>query len=194
MSDPIFAIGVADIDNDGFEDLLVGTAALAMNRTFSNRCGTGFQEISVVSGSSFLDRPEHYAITDLDGNGSVDVLYLNQANQVRWLESGGALNRWVSIRASGHPPGLHFVLQLRDRDWILRRIERMMNLDTSILVGIGQAEMIERIDFYAPGETTPLKTLDQVEPNRRITVELPKLPGKRAIVPLDDEKTSKETL
>ena len=91
-------------------------------------------------------------------------------------------------------PGLHFVLQLRDRDWILRRIERMMNLDTSILVGIGQAEMIERIDFYAPGETTPLKTLDQVEPNRRITVELPKLPGKRAIVPLDDEKTSKETL
>ncbi|MBP9225947.1 MAG: VCBS repeat-containing protein [Verrucomicrobiales bacterium] len=194
MSDPIFAIGVADIDNDGFEDLLVGTAALAMNRTFSNRCGTGFQEISVVSGSSFLDRPEHYAITDLDGNGSVDVLYLNQANQVRWLESGGALNRWVSIRASGHPPGLHFVLQLRDRDWILRRIERMMNLDTSILVGIGQAEMIERIDFYAPGETTPLKTLDQVEPNRRVTVELPKLPGKRAIVPLDDEKTSKETL
>lgn len=193
MSDPIFAIGVADLDNDGFEDLLIGTAALAINRTFSNRSGTGFQEISVVSGSSFLDRPDHYAITDLDGNGSVDVLYLNQASQVRWLESGGALNRWVSICAPGHPAGLRLVLQLRDRDWILRRIDRTMDLDTSILVGIGQAEMIERIDFYAPGETTPLKTLDQVEPNRRITVELPKLPGKRAIVPLENENTSKET-
>lgn len=186
MTEGITAAGVADLDNDSYEDILLGTGSLSINRVFWNREGVGFKEISAVSRGSFLDEPASFAAADLDKNGTMDVLYLNKSGRVRWLEATGAMDGWVHVTVKGHPPEARLSLTVRDKDWVLHRIERRLGITSSLMIGIGQAEVIERLDLFGPEGGDPLSTLEKIEPNREVVIKLPKRPKKRAIVPMED--------
>jgi len=48
------SLATIDLDNDGFEDVIAGTAGLALNRVYWNRMGTGLRDITVSAGFGWL--------------------------------------------------------------------------------------------------------------------------------------------
>lgn len=178
---------VADLDNDSYEDLIVGTAALAINRVFWNQEGAGFKEVTIVCQGSYLDEPVAYAVADLEGNGTIDILSLDRGGAIRWLEATGAMDSSVIVKVNQAPPGCRVVLTVRDKDWVLRDIERRPGRDDTLLIGIGQADVIERLSIFAGDGAEALHVLEKVKPNEEIVIELPKQPRQRPVVPLKEE-------
>jgi hypothetical protein len=186
----ITAVGVADLDNDSYEDLVVGTPALAINRVFWNREGAGFRDVTIVSQGSYLDEPVAYAVADLEGNGTVDILSRDRSGAVRWLEASGAMDSSVIVKVNQAPPGCRVVLSVRDKDWVLRDIERRPGLDDTLMIGIGQAEVIERLAVFAPEGGEALHVLEKVKPGEEIVIDLPIKPRQRPVVPLKEESAT----
>ncbi len=186
LKERVTSVGIVDLDNDGYEDVFLGTGPLSVNRVFWNREGSGFMEISVVSRGSYLDEPVTFDIADPNADGRADIFYLNRSGRIRWLEAGGAMDRWIHLKVTGQPNGTRVSLSFRDRDWVLRSLERPLGLEPSLTIGLGQATIIERLDLFAGDETEPLKSLEKIEPNQALLVELPKRPKQRAVVPMAD--------
>jgi hypothetical protein len=183
----ITAVTVADLDNDSYEDLVVGTAALAVNRVFWNQEGAGFKEVTIVSQGSYLDEPVAYAAADLEGNGTIDILSLDRSGAVRWLEATGAMDSSVIVKVNQAPPGCRVVLTIRDKDWVLRDIERRLGIDDRLLIGIGQADVIERLSIFSGSGGETLHVLEKVKTTEEIVIDLPKRPRQRPVVPLKKE-------
>jgi hypothetical protein len=77
----------ADLDNDGFLDMYLGTgepsfATLIPNRMFKNVAGGRFSEITGTSGTGHLQKGHGVACGDWDRDGDIDV----------FIETGGAVN------------------------------------------------------------------------------------------------------
>ncbi|MEX2581489.1 MAG: VCBS repeat-containing protein [Verrucomicrobiales bacterium] len=180
------AFAVFDLDNDGFEDLLIGTEQLAMNRLFWNRGGLGFKEVSVVARASYLDRPLEFLAADLDGDGASDLLSRNEQGRIRRLEATGGGENWLLIHLSGHAPGTRLRLTVRDDDWVLHSIARTVRLEDRITIGLGDADLVEQLDVLPPETDAPLKTLENLDPNEELVIELPKRPKQRPVVPLSE--------
>lgn len=183
----VTAIGVIDCNNDGFEDIAVGTPEFAMNRLFLNGGGYDFTEVSVVSATSYLDAPEKFTTADLDGDGMADLLSRNSHDRIRRLECTGGSDRWLDIRLTGHSPGTRLVLIVRDEDWILHTIRRTIRNSNRILIGLGEADTVEKIDILPPESDESLKTLEKLAPNKVVTIDLPARPKQRPVVPMNDE-------
>lgn len=186
----ITAVSVADLDNDSYEDLVVGTAALAINRVFWNREGAGFKEVSIVSQGSYLDQPVAYAVADLEGNGTMDILSRDHSGVIRWLEASGAMDSSVTLKVNEAPPGYRVVLTVRDIDWVLRDIERRPGLDDTLMIGIGQADVIERLSVFAPEGGEALHVLEKLKPGEKIVIDLPKRPRQRPVTPVNEATTN----
>lgn len=180
----ISAIAPVDMDNDGFQDLVLGTGPLQINRVLWNRGGLSLREISVTSGISFLDEPVEIVGSDLDQNGASDLVYRNRSGKVRLFEASGDLQSWTRLRLSELVPGTRVSLIVRDRDWILHPIERIVGTKSDFTVGLGDADVIESIKVFYPGDTEPAKELQKMPPNQLLEIELPKRPKKRATVPI----------
>lgn len=185
LDEKVTSAGLVDLDNDGYEDIFLGTGALSGNRVFWNQEGSGFREISVVCRGSYLDEALRFDIADPNADGRADIFYLNGSKKIRWLEATGAMDRWIHLQVKEHPPGTRVSLSFRDRDWVLRTIVRPLGLDSSLTIGLGQAAIIERLDILAETGSEPLKTMEKIEPNRTLLVELPKRPKMRAVVPME---------
>lgn len=160
-----------DLDNDGLIDLFVATEALSPNLFYSNRGELGFREVSVSSGSSFLDSPALPVATNLGGDGSVDLVYSRTGGEIVWLQATGELQSWVELRAPRVPPGTRVELIVRDRDWILQRIVRSFGPAGSMFVGIGEADMIESATLMPPTSDTPIMRKTKLEPNQAFSFE-----------------------
>ncbi|MEC5125764.1 VCBS repeat-containing protein [Verrucomicrobiales bacterium BCK34] len=181
---PVTSMATADIDGDGFEDLIVGTETLQTNRLFWNQVGSGFREVSAVSGGAFLDSPVKVVSTDLDANGMIDLLVANDDGTVRRLEATDAAPAWISLHLSRPAPGARIELQVRDKDWIVHPITRHLDSHSQITIGVGNADVIESIEFFSPGEKESFQKLEKVEPNQHLEVEIKAQPRKRPVVPL----------
>jgi hypothetical protein len=182
----ITAGGVADLDNDSYEDLILGTAPLAINRVFWNREGAGFKEVTIVSEGGYLDEPVAFTSADLEGNGTIDILSRDRSGTIRWLEASGAMDRWITVKVLNAPAGFRIALSVRDKDWVLHEIERRPGGDATIMIGIGEADVIERITVLGPEGGEALHTVEKVALDQELVVTLPKQPRKRAVVPIKE--------
>lgn len=185
---PVASMTAADIDGDGFEDLIVGTKTLQTNRLFWNQMGSGFREVSAVSGATFLDEPTKMVSTDLDGDGAMDLLVSNQDGSVRRLETAGAAPNWISLHLSRPVPGARVKLEVRDSDWIVHTISRQFQNESQLTVGVGTADIIETIEIFAPGVEESFEKIEKVKPNQHLSVKIKAQPRKRPAVPLTNEE------
>ncbi len=181
------SFGIVDCNNDGFEDIAIGTPEFEMNRLFLNGGGYDFNDVSVVSESSYLDAPEKCITTDLDGDGMADLISRNKHNQIRRLECTGGNARWLDVRLTGNSPGTRLKLVVRDEDWILHTIRRTLRHSSRMLIGLGEADTVESIDVLPPESDEPLKTIGKVTPNESVTIDLPARPKQRPVVPLSED-------
>lgn len=182
--EPVLSLAAADLDLDGFDDLVAGTRALSPDRVFLNQGGTGFREATVSSQGGYLDETVAWATGDLEGNGSTDLLSVKRDGRVRWLEATGSPARWLRIALPGQPAGTRVEVSARDQDWVLRTTTRVIGQEPALTVGVGGGETIERLEVFEAGGKEALKSLEAVEPNRLVVIELPKRPGKRPVVPM----------
>ncbi len=178
------SIGIADLDADGYEDIVIGSGQLAVNRAFWNRQGMDFRDITVSSGMSYLDGVGAITVADIDGDGSIELLLENQREQVRWMKSEGRSGAWLQVDLQGGRPGMRVALVLRDKDWILHSVQRTVAAAPQISFGLGDAKTIESIQIFAPEIPEPIKTLEKQQPNQSLLIHIPKIPKKRAVVPI----------
>ncbi len=179
------SVAVADLDLDGHEDLVLGTTALSPDRIFANQGGTGYRDVSISAHGAYLDETDSCVAADLLGDGKIRLLATRRGNGVRWLEADGAYHRWLRIALPGQPAGTRLSVTARDRDWVASTFHRVLGEDSALTLGLGDADIVERIDVRDATGGETLKTLEKIAPDNAVVIELPKRPAKRAVVPME---------
>ena len=102
----------ADLDNDGFLDMYLGTgdldlATLVPNRMLRNVDGRRFADISTSSGTGHLQKGHGVACGDWDRDGDVDV-FIQMGGAVNGdkyhnilFQNPGQGNRWLTVKLIG---------------------------------------------------------------------------------------------
>ncbi|MEM6915228.1 MAG: VCBS repeat-containing protein, partial [Verrucomicrobiota bacterium] len=152
----ITGLSTVDVDQDGYDDLYFGTPPLSLNRTFWNRFGVSFREITVATRGGFLDAPKQLETADLDLDGREDLLYENESGQIRWLEPEGSVAFTLQVILSHPLPGAQLVATARDRDWILQTVTHTLRNHRFASIGIGEADVVEKLILLAPDRETVL--------------------------------------
>ncbi len=168
----VTTLAALDLDNDGYLDLAVGTEALSLNRIYWNQGGTGLREVSVTSRGSFIDDPAQMHASDLNADGHADLIYRNGAEKLRWLQSSGPIENYLRVVLPNHEPGTRISLVTRDHDWILHSIERTLEQEPSVTIGLGDAAVIETLEIILPDGKKLGQTLTGLKPNQDIVIEL----------------------
>jgi len=82
-------LSVADIDNDGFDDLYVCQPAGLPNRLYRNRRDGTFEDITEASGLGILDNTACALFADFNNNGRQDVVVVRADGPLLFLNQGG---------------------------------------------------------------------------------------------------------
>jgi tetratricopeptide (TPR) repeat protein len=82
-------VSVADIDNDGFDDLYVCQPAGLPNRLYRNRGGGAFEDITEMSGLGILENTSCALFADFNNDGHQDVILVRASGPLLFLNEGG---------------------------------------------------------------------------------------------------------
>jgi tetratricopeptide (TPR) repeat protein len=82
-------VSVADIDNDGFDDLYVCQPAGLPNRLYRNRGDGTFEDITEASGLGILENTACALFADFDNDGRQDVVVVRANGPLLFMNQGG---------------------------------------------------------------------------------------------------------
>src|SRR5579863_1366305 len=82
-------VSVADIDNDGFDDLYMCQPAGLPNRLYRNRGDGTFEDITEASGLGILENTACALFADFDNDGRQDVIVVRNSGPLLYLNEGG---------------------------------------------------------------------------------------------------------
>ena len=82
-------VSVADIDNDGFDDLYVCQPAGLPNRLYRNRGDGTFEDITESSGLGILENTACALFADFNNDGLQDVIVVRASGPLLFLNEGG---------------------------------------------------------------------------------------------------------
>jgi tetratricopeptide (TPR) repeat protein len=81
-------VSVADIDNDGFDDLYICQPAGLPNRLCRNRGDGTFEDITAASGLGILDNTACALFADFNNNGRQDVVVVRASGPLLFINQG----------------------------------------------------------------------------------------------------------
>jgi hypothetical protein len=166
----VMAGGIADLDNDGFQDIYLGTGnpevrRLEPNIFLHNRGGRRFEDLTRFTGLGAVDKGHGITFLDWDGDGDLEIyaslggfFHGDWARSAFYLNEAGNRNNWMSVRLSQ---------PLRNRDAIgahvtvtaraLRQVQVVTagrgfgSTDPPVLhFGLGKLERVESLDIVWP--------------------------------------------
>jgi hypothetical protein len=172
---PLLPMGAnyADLDNDGWLDLYLGTGnprfeVLVPNVAYRNRAGRGFAETGFASGVAHLQKGHGVAFGDVDNDGDEDLfhqlggfypgdtygnaLFENPASGARWITlrlEGRSANRFgvgARVRVQTHGPSGRRVLHR-----VVGSGGSFGGSSLQLEIGLGEAEVIEELRLTWPG-------------------------------------------
>ncbi len=82
-------VSVADIDNDGFDDLYVCQPAGLPNRLYRSRGDGTFEDITATSGVGILENTACALFADVDNDGRQDLIVVRTNGPLLFLNEGG---------------------------------------------------------------------------------------------------------
>ena len=168
-----------DYDSDGWLDVLAVNGAVTTikalveagdphplrqpNQLFRNLGGGRFADVTAEAGAAFAlsEVSRGAAFGDLDNDGDIDVVVTNNAGPVRLLVNEvGSRNRWLGLRlVGGDPPrdmlGARVGVFRAGGPPLWRRARTDGSYasahDPRVLVGLGSAASVERVQVVWPG-------------------------------------------
>ena len=81
-------VSVADIDNDGFDDLYICQPAGLPNRLYRNRGDGTFEDITETSGLGILESTACALFADFNNDGHQDVILVRNSGPLLFLNDG----------------------------------------------------------------------------------------------------------
>jgi tetratricopeptide (TPR) repeat protein/peroxiredoxin len=82
-------VSVADIDNDGFDDLYICQPAGLPNRLYRNRGDGTFEDVTEPSGLGILENTACALFADFNNDGNQDVILVRNSGPVLFVNEGG---------------------------------------------------------------------------------------------------------
>jgi len=187
-----FATSFVDLDQDGWEDLIVahghvypqvddhksGTTFRQRNGVFRNLGNGTIAELAEGGGSGLAIVKSSRALlpVDLDGDGDIDFLVTNLNDTPDLLRNDGVVGNWLQVKLVG---------RVSNRDGIGARVTietaghtqfREIRSDyyegASLPIahfGLGTAETVDRLVVRWPSGRT--SALEQIPANQRLTIE-----------------------
>lgn len=163
----------ADIDNDGYLDVALGTgtttySSLVPNVLLRNRDGRSFEDVTVAAGAGHLQKGHGTSFADWDGDGDLDLFIEtggsapgDRAHNVLF-ENPGSPRHWLALRLEGTRSnrsaiGARVEVETTERDGTTRRVHRVVGGQSSfggnsltVHVGLNHAEQADRVRITWP--------------------------------------------
>ncbi|MBK9270505.1 MAG: CRTAC1 family protein [Saprospiraceae bacterium] len=186
LNQPLFVMGSnkGDLDNDGFEDMYLGTGepsleSLIPNKMFRNVNGEKWEEISYSGGFAHLQKGHAISFADFDHDGDLDIFaemggaFTGDCFFSSFFENPGFSRKFLSIRLRGDKTnfyGAHARLTAyvsnETRSWkIHRQMDTGASFGTSpylVHFGLSDAQKIDSLVVYWPasGKKSSISGLD----------------------------------
>ncbi|NNE92853.1 MAG: VCBS repeat-containing protein [Verrucomicrobiales bacterium] len=135
----VSTLTAADLDRDGFDDLLIGTVSGLPNRAFWNRDGLFFREVTATSRLGFLDDPGT-AISVVQRPDGVAVHAGKRV--VKATTSGNATHLTLNFQQAGN---FRVTIVTRDPDWVLQTIDRTVTGPGTAFFSLGRVKRVESV-------------------------------------------------
>lgn len=188
----VLSLGTADLDLDGYDEILLGTPALSPDRVFANQGGIAFRPVTTAVQGGYLDATVAWLTSDLEGNGSADLLAVTGDGAVRWLEATGSHGAWVRLALPGRREGTRLGVTARDRDWVAQTFHRRLGAEPTLTIGLAGGESIERLDIFPASDAGALETVTGLATGKLHVIPLPKPPVPRPVEPVTTSAESVE--
>ena len=178
----MFAMGsnYGDLDNDGYQDVYVGTgapdfSAIIPNRMFHNQDGASFQEVTFAGGFGHIQKGHAVAFADFDRDGDQDIYEViggaveGDPFHNALFENPGHGNHWITLDLVGRDAnrsaiGARLALTISTPDGTTRTIHRTVGTGGSF----GAQSLQQEIGL---GDATQIDTLRVTWPNREGTTQ-----------------------
>jgi len=190
----VLSLGAADLDLDGYDEILLGMPALSPDQVFANQGGIAFRPVTTVVRGGYLDATVAWLTSDLEGNGSADLLAVTGDGTVRWLEATGSHGAWVRLELPGRREGTRLGVTARDRDWVAQTFHRRLGAEPTLTIGLAGGESIERLEISSAAGTLGIQTLTGLATGELHVIPLPKSPVPRPVEPATTSEESVETV
>ena len=170
---PAMGASFGDLDGDGRLDVHLGTGApsyttLMPNRTFLNRGGRSFADVTASTGTGHLQKGHGVVFADVDDDGDVDLLeniggfVPGDAFAKVLFENPGQGNEWVRLKLTGtranrSAVGARLLIVLEDADGARREVHRVVGSGGAFgasplaqTIGLGRAKRVRELEVRWP--------------------------------------------
>jgi hypothetical protein len=175
---PLVAMGAnfGDINNDGYQDMYIGTGAppyqtVYPNRMFLNRKGQRFIDVTTTTRVGHVQKGHGIAFGDLDNDGDQDILaemggyYRGDPFRNAVYENPGNEHQWITLDLRGvtsNRKGIGTRIKVTiDEKGKQREIHRTVSSGGSFganslqqEIGLGQADAIVSLEIWWPASDT----------------------------------------
>jgi hypothetical protein len=180
-----------DLDNDGFQDIYLGTGdpdfrSIFPNKMYRNNAGKSFQDVTTAGGFGHIQKGHSIAFADFDQDGDQDIYavmggaYSGDNFQDAFYENPGNKNKWIILQLEGTKSnraaiGARIRVTIKDSkgnpQTIYSHVSNGGSFSGNSLqqeIGLGDAKGIEKIEIKWPNKDNQYVDYGKADMNQKL--------------------------